>query len=102
MWARLACVGADVALRRLMESLDTLLSRNVQRPSLANTAYLWSRTRWLGEIEHVLRTVGSWRDVAVRPDRCGAEFVIGDATLGHLRWDGRLDVAFPPALRTRL
>jgi hypothetical protein len=94
--------GAGVALTRLMESLDTLLSRNVQQSSLANTAYLWSRTRWLGEIEDVLKAAGSWRDMAIRRDRCGVQFVIGDATLGHLRWDGRLDVAFPSALCKRL
>lgn len=54
------------------------------------------------EIEEVLHAAERWGDVVVRPDRTGLNFIAGEMTFGHLRWDGRLDVPFPIEIRNRL
>ncbi len=53
-------------------------------------ACLWSRMRILREVWHVVKAVGDWRGVTIGTDRTGLSFMVGGATLGHLRWNGRL------------
>jgi Luciferase len=85
-----------------MKSLDTLLSRELQMPSLASTGNLWSRTRLVKEIKQVLDAAKMWLGVVIQPDRYGLQFLAGEAELGYLRWDGLLELPFPSDLRDRL
>lgn len=85
-----------------MESLDILLSREMQLLPTAKTGYRWSRTRLLNEIEQVLRAVAAWPGLVVHSNRDELQFVAGTSTVGQLRWDGRLDVLVPTELRDRL
>src|SRR5436190_14299216 len=85
-----------------MQSLDTLLSQELRLPSPADTGFLWSRTGLLKEIRSVLHEAGTWPGVAIEPDRHMLRFIASGETLAHLRWDGRLDVPLPAAMRERL
>ena len=86
-----------------MDSLDTLLFQEMQLLPAAKTAYRWSRTRLLNEIEQVMRTVAAWPGVVVHSNRDEVHFVAGESIVGrvpgleivadavrasHERWDG--------------
>jgi luciferase-like monooxygenase len=87
-----------------MTSLDKWLSRalRLSPDSLERAAYVWSRTRFVQEIEQVLHATGAWPGMVIQPDRFGLQFIAGNATLGNLRWDARLDVPFPADVGDRL
>ena len=68
----------------------------------ATMAFLWSRTNLLGQVWQVVRAVREWPGVTIGPDCSGLCFGLGDVLLGHLHWNGRLDMSFGPAVRDRL
>lgn len=65
-----------------------------QWSSRTGTNLLWTRTSKLKEVWGVVRTLRSWPDVSIRPDSAGLCFAIKDLSVGHLRWDGQLDLPF--------
>src|SRR3989442_4097309 len=68
----------------------------------ATMARLWSRRSSLNEIWQVIDAVGEWPDVMIVPDRTGLCVSLGGVVLGHLRWNGRVDLPFASQLRVRL
>src|SRR5207248_1181073 len=65
-------------------------------------ASLWSRTSMLQEVWDVVQAARTWPGVAIKPDRGGLCLSIGGVALGHLRWNGRIDLPFGPELGDRL
>jgi hypothetical protein len=82
------------------------VSRAPQRELLsapsAEVAYLWSRTSLLKEVWDVLEAVKVWPGVAIASNRSGLCLALRGVTLGHVRWNGRIDLPFGPELRDRL
>lgn len=68
----------------------------------ATMAFLFSRTSMLKEVWEVLQAVRDWPGVSIAPDPGGLCLALHDVTLGHLRWDGRLDLPFDSEVRDRL
>jgi hypothetical protein len=64
-------------------------------------ALLWSRTD-MKEVWHVVQAIRGWRGVAIETDCTGLSFMVGGAALGHLRWNGRLDLPFVAEIEDRL
>jgi len=85
-----------------MQTLDTLLSRELQMSSNAKTAYRWSRTRFLNEFEQLITAVADWPGMMIHSNRDELQFVAGNSTVAQLRWNGRLDVLVPSELTDRL
>jgi hypothetical protein len=56
----------------------------------------------LKEAWELVQAIRDWPGIAIVPDRRGLCFALQDVTLGHLRWDGRLDLPFGPEVRDRL
>ena len=54
------------------------------------------------EVWDVVQEVGAWPDVVVTTDLSGLCLTLGGAMLGHLRWNGRIDLPFGPEIRDRL
>jgi hypothetical protein len=71
-------------------------------PSAAIPAFLWSRTGMLEQVWHVLQAVSAWPGVSIAPDRDGMCLALRGVLLGHLRWNGRIDLPFGPEVRDRL
>src|SRR3954447_13779743 len=67
-----------------------------------SVGYLWSRTGMLKEIVDLIRAVEEWPGVSIASDRAGLSFAAGGAVIGHLRWDGTLDLPFTPVIRDQL
>lgn len=82
------------------------VSRDAQRSVLAGppaeVAYLWSRTNLLKQVWDVVQTVKAWPGVAITSNRTGLCLALRGVTLGHVRWNGRIDLPFGPELRDRL
>jgi len=68
----------------------------------ADLAYLWSRTSLLKEVWDVVRAVKAWPGLKISPNSSGLCLTLNGVTLGHVRWDGRIDLPFGPELRDRL
>ncbi|MEA2736028.1 MAG: hypothetical protein QOE14_2479, partial [Humisphaera sp.] len=68
----------------------------------AHAAYIWSRTSLVLQVQQVLHAARAWQGVVMERDHGGLRLVVGDETLGRLRWNGRLEVPFPAELRERL
>jgi hypothetical protein len=68
----------------------------------AALAYLWTRTPILKEVWDVVDAVGVWPGAAIAPDHNGLSLMLRGVTLGHLDWNGRLDLPFRPEVRDRL
>jgi len=68
----------------------------------ASMGRLWSRTSKLKVVWDLVHAIGDWRDIKFSPDRCGFSISLGGVTLGHLDWNGRLDLPFGPEMRTQL
>ncbi|HSZ59991.1 MAG TPA: luciferase family protein [Tepidisphaeraceae bacterium] len=68
----------------------------------APMAFLWSRTSMLKEMWDVVQAVGAWPGVAIAADPNGLCVGMRGVTLGHLRWNGRIDLPFAPELGDRL
>jgi hypothetical protein len=66
------------------------------------TGYLWSRTSMLAPVREVVQAVRDWPGVIVAPDSGGLCLALHGVTLGHLRWNGRLDLPFDGEVRDRL
>src|SRR5262245_23867933 len=77
-----------------MASFETRSSRQLTSfpNSLATTAMLWSRTEFLQEFTQVLEATAAWEGVMIQRDSHGVRFIDGNMTVGHLRWDGQLDL----------
>jgi hypothetical protein len=56
----------------------------------------------LKEVWDVVQEVGTWPGVAITTDLSGLCFTFSGALLGHLRWNGRIDLPFAPEIRDRL
>ena len=65
-------------------------------------AFVLSRTSMLKEVWEVLHAVSDWPEMAIAPGRGGMCLSLRGVTLGHLRWDGRLDLPFDSEVRDRL
>jgi Family of unknown function (DUF5519) len=61
-----------------------------------------SRTSTLKEVWDVVKTVEAWPGVTIAPDGSGLCLTLGGVTLGHLRWNGRIDLPFAPEAGNRL
>jgi hypothetical protein len=68
----------------------------------ATMAWLWSRTSKLKEVWGVVQAVGAWPGVAIAPDCSGVCLVLRGVVLGHIRWNGRIDLPFGPEVGDRL
>src|SRR5438552_15093516 len=68
----------------------------------ATMARLWSRGSSLNEIWQVIDAIGQWPDVMIMPDRSGLCVSLNRVVLGHLRWNGRIELPFGSQLRGRL
>ncbi len=100
------CFGLRIVNRGLMKA-RLGMSNMITKPTLhrplgrrahtlppAAIAFLWSRTGRLKEAWEVVRALGNWQNAEVRPDRGGLRLTLGDVTLGHLLWNGRIDLPF--------
>jgi hypothetical protein len=82
--------------------------RNPQHEMLlappAAMACLWSRTSMLKEIWDVVQEVGAWPGMQIVPDGSGLYLglALSGVMLGHVRWNGRIDLTFAPEIRDRL
>jgi hypothetical protein len=56
----------------------------------------------LQEVWDVVQAARAWPGVAIKPGRGGLCLSIGAVTLGHLRWNGRIDLPFGPEVGDRL
>jgi hypothetical protein len=56
----------------------------------------------LKEVWGVVQAVADWPDIAVAPDHGGLCLSLRGVTLGHVRWNGRIDLPFGPEIRDRL
>ena len=54
------------------------------------------------EVWQVVQAIRSWQGVAIETDGAGLSFMASGATLGHLHWNGRLDLPFGAELGDRL
>ena len=70
-------------------------------PPPMTMALLWSHTD-MKEVWQVVQAIRGWRGVAIETDSRGLSFMVSGATLGHLRWNGRLDLPFGAELGDRL
>jgi hypothetical protein len=70
--------------------------------TLGEAAYLWSRTSLLKEVWDVVRAVKAWPGLTISPNWSGVCLALRGVSLGHVRWDGRIDLPFGPELRDRL
>jgi hypothetical protein len=70
--------------------------------SPAAMGYLWSRTHMLKDVSQVLHEVADWQEVAIAPDRNGLRLSLNGVMLGQLRWNGRIEIPFAPAVRDEL
>jgi hypothetical protein len=93
--------GAD-ALDGAAVSLDRLLAQTSPLSSFARSSYLRCHTARFSEIARLLHAVEAWRGVVIEPSPSGLRFVADGQTLGHLRWDGRLDVPLPAELARQI
>jgi len=70
------------------------LGRRTHSLPPAAIAFLWSRTGRLKEAWEVVQALGNWPGAAIVPDRGGLCLTLGDVRLGHLLWNGRIDLPF--------
>src|SRR5258707_9594882 len=56
----------------------------------------------LRQVFDVVQVVRAWPGVTLRRDRSGVCLALGEVVLGHLRWDGRIDLPFAPETANRL
>jgi hypothetical protein len=75
---------------------------DVVSETLAEVADLWSRTNILKEVWDVLQAVKAWPGLKIAPNWSGLCLALRGVTLGHVRWNGRIDLPFGPELRDRL
>lgn len=54
------------------------------------------------QVWEFLQAVGGWPDLTISTDPSGLCIGIQDVTLGHLRWNGRLELPFGPEVGKRL
>jgi hypothetical protein len=59
-------------------------------------AALWSRSSVLQEIWGVVQAVEVWPGMVIAPNRSGLCLTLNGVNLGHLRFNGRLDLPFGP------
>jgi len=71
-------------------------------PAAATAAYLWTRTSMLRQVWDLVQAVGEWPDVVIATKPTGLCLTLGGVVLGHLQWNGRIDLPFGPKLRDRL
>jgi hypothetical protein len=65
-------------------------------------AFLWSRTDMLKEVWQFVQTVGAWHGAVIRPDARGLCLTLDGVVLGHLGWQGRIELPFGPQVRGHL
>jgi Family of unknown function (DUF5519) len=56
--------------------------------------FLWTRTSKLTEVWAIVRATRFWPDVVISTDSGGLCFAVAGYSMGHLDWDGRLDLPF--------
>jgi hypothetical protein len=71
-------------------------------PPAATPAYLWSHTPRLKQVLDVMRALEAWPDATIVADRSGLCISLRGVRLGHLHWNGRLDLPLGPEIRDRL
>jgi hypothetical protein len=59
-------------------------------------AFLWTRTSKLTEVWDIVRATRLWPEVVILADASGLCFSVTGHSLGHLDWEGRLDLPFSP------
>lgn len=65
-------------------------------------AFLWSRTDMVSEIWHVVQTVAAWDGAEIQPDSSGLCLKLRGVTIGHLGWQGRIDLPFGAQMRDQI
>ncbi|MDB5289584.1 MAG: hypothetical protein JWL69_825 [Phycisphaerales bacterium] len=70
-------------------------------PPLAMACML-SRTSTLKELWDVVKTVQAWPGVTIASDGSGLCLSLDGVQLGHLRWNGRIDLPFGPEVGDQL
>jgi len=65
-------------------------------PPSGAMSFIWSRTQMLDEIWSVLKAVGTWSGMGVVSDQSGLCLSLRGQQLGHVAWDGRIDLPFGP------
>jgi hypothetical protein len=78
------------------------LGRRAHSLPPAAIAFLWSRTGRLKDAWQVVQALGDWPNVAIVPDRGGLCLTLDGVRLGHLLWNGRIDLPFGPEAADRL
>jgi hypothetical protein len=64
--------------------------------------FLWTRTSKLAEVWEIVRATRMWPEVAITADSSGLCFSVTGNSMGHLNWEGRLELPFAPALLDEL
>jgi hypothetical protein len=65
-------------------------------------AFLWSRTGRLKEAWELVRAIAAWPGAGIVPDRGGLCLTVNGVRLGHLLWNGRIDLPFGPEAAAQL
>jgi hypothetical protein len=71
-------------------------AKNDLPPTMANMPFIWSRTSKVSEVWDIVRAIRLWPHVAITTDSNGLCFSVTGNSMGHLNWDGRLDLPFGP------
>lgn len=56
----------------------------------------------LVQVWEFVQAVSEWPDLTISTDPGGLSMALHDVTLGHLGWNGRLELPFGPQVRERL
>lgn len=56
----------------------------------------------LVQVWEFVQAIGEWPDLTISTNPCVLCIALHDVTLGHLRWNGRLELLFGPELRDPL
>jgi hypothetical protein len=56
----------------------------------------------LKEVWVVVQSIGAWPGVVIAPDGDGLCLTLQEIELGHLAWDGRMELPFAPDVADRL
>jgi hypothetical protein len=69
---------------------------------LAHMPFVWTRTSKVTEVWDIVRATRLWPDVAITADSTGLCFSVTGNSMGHLNWEGRLDLPFAPTVLDEL
>jgi hypothetical protein len=69
-------------------------SKDVLPAPPADIPFVWTRSSKLAEFMEIVRATRLWPNVAITVNSSGLCFSVTGHSMGHLNWDGRLDVPF--------